>query len=171
MEQLSSSTMAISTVIAVVLFAVATFIEGERPAPEPPPEEVTPQMIREVRPDTAVRDDQDAQSCKAAETALMARVEAAQACEVDADCTILDYGYPIQCLTSIAQDQVSAVRLQYRSYEESCTYRVYYDCPSEPLERVPVCQNNRCVVELRTNDQLKQLTLDYINRQNRQGPN
>ncbi len=157
--------MAVSLVIAVVLFTVATLIEGERPAPEPPPAEATPQLIREVRPDTAVRDDRVAQTCQDAEAALMARVEAAQACEVDEDCTILDYGYPIQCLTSIAQDQVTAVRLQYRSYEESCTYRVYYDCPAEPLERVPVCRSNRCEVELRTNDQLKQLTLDYINRQ------
>ena len=165
MKQFGSSTMAISLVIAVVLFAVASLIEGERPAPEPPPAEDTPQIIREVRPDTAVRDDRDTQTCKAAETALMAKVEAAQACEVDDDCTILDYGYPIQCLTSIAQDQVTAVRLQYRSYEESCTYRVYYDCPSEPLKRVPICRNNRCEVELQTNDELKQLTLDYINRQ------
>lgn len=165
MKNLGSSTMAISLVVAIVLFTIATLIEGERPAPEPPPPEMTPQMIRDVRPDSPVRDDRDTQSCKTAEAALMARVDAAQACSVDEDCTLLDYGYPIQCLTSIAQDQVTAVRLQYRSYEESCTYRVYYDCPSEPLERVPVCRNNRCAVELKTNDQLKQMTLDYINRQ------
>ena len=165
MKYLSSSTTAVSMIIAVVLFALATWIEGDPPEPDIPPPEVTPQLIREVRPDTAVRDVQDAENCEAAESALMARVDAAQACQVDDDCTILDYGYPIQCLTSIAQDEVSAVRLQYRRYEEACTYRVYYDCPAEPLERVPVCRNNRCEVELRTNDQLKQMTLDYINRQ------
>ena len=165
MKYLSSSTTAVSMIIAVVLFALATWIEGDPPEPIVPPPEVTPQMIREVRPDTVVRDLRDAENCAAAETALMSRVDAAQACQVDDDCTILDYGYPIQCLTSIAQDEVSAVRLQYRQYEEACTYRVYYDCPSEPLQRVPVCRNNRCEVELRTNDQLKQMTLDYINRQ------
>ena len=149
-------------VIAVVLFALATWIEGEQPAPEPPPPEKTPTMIREVRPDSAVRDDRDAQTCRDAEEKLRGMVEASQSCEVDADCIIFDYGYPIQCLTSVAASEVTALRLQYRNYEESCTYRVYYDCPSEPMERQPVCRNNRCAVELRTLDLLKDQTLEYL---------
>ena len=129
--------MSLSIAIAVVLFAAATWLEGEQPEPELPPPEKTPQMIMGVRPDSVVRDDRDGRSCKDAEARLRATVEAAQSCEVDEDCTILDYGYPLQCMTSIAQSKVSAFRLEYQRYEESCDYRVYYDCPSEPLVRVP----------------------------------
>lgn len=156
--------MTLSIAIAVVLFAVATWLEGEQPEPEPElsPRENTPQMIMDVRPDSAVRDERDGQSCRDAEARLMATVEASQSCEVDEDCTILDYGYPLQCMTSIAQSKVSAFRLEYRRYEESCEYRVYYDCPSEPLIRVPVCRDNRCAVELSRNEILKQITMDHI---------
>lgn len=154
--------MTLSIVIAVVLFALATWIEGDPPEPSTPDPDRTPQMIREVRPETPLRGVVAAQSCRDAEAALMATVEASQACEVDEDCTILDYGYPIQCLTSIAQDAVSEVRLEYRNYEQACSHRVYYDCPSEPLVRVPVCRNNRCEVELSRNEILEQLTKEYL---------
>jgi len=159
---MSSTTTTISFAIAIVLFVVATLIEGEPPPPELVPEEKAPQMIREVRRDTVVRDDIAVQPCVDAEADLLAKVEASQSCEVDADCTIFDYGYPIQCLTSVAQDEISSIRLAYRDYEQSCSYRVYYDCPSEPLERHPVCRNNRCEVELRTLDLLKEMTFNHI---------
>ena len=162
MKQLTSSTTAVSIVIATVLFVITSFFDKPPPALYDP--ELTPEMIREVRPDTELRDERVTQSCQSAEERLFAAVDQAQNCAVDDDCTILDYGYPIQCMTSIAQDSVTAIREEYREYEKSCPYRVYYDCPSEPMQRVPVCRNNRCVVELQRHDQLKRLTLDYINR-------
>ena len=160
MKNLTSSTTAVSIVIAASLFVVASWIEGDRPVPEPP--ESAPTFLREVRPDSAIRDELAMQSCREAETSLKETQEASQYCEVDADCTIFDYGYPIQCLTSVAQTEISALRLEYRNYEQSCSYRVYYDCPSEPLERHPVCRNNRCAVELRTLDLLRDQTLEHL---------
>ncbi len=160
MKNLTSSTTAVSFVIAALLFVVASWIEGDRPVP-PPPENV-PTFLREVRPDSAIRDDLATQSCRDAEIRLKETLEASQYCEVDADCTIFDYGYPIQCLTSVAQTEISALRLEYRNYEQSCSYRVYYDCPSEPLERHPVCRNNRCAVELRTLNLLRDQTLEHL---------
>ena len=168
MKQLTSSTTALSIVIATVLFVIASVFDSPPPPLYDP--EVNGEWIPEVRPDTAVRDELVTQSCQQAEDRLFAAIDAAQACEVDDDCTILDYGYPIQCMTSIARESVSAVRLEYREYESSCPYRVYYDCPSEPMQRVPVCRNNRCAVELQRHEQLKQLTLDYINRGGRSEP-
>jgi hypothetical protein len=100
--------------------------------------------------------------CGETEEALRALVDESQSCSVDDDCTIFDFGYPIQCLTSVAKSQITALRLEYRKYEQSCDYRVYYDCPSEPLERYPVCRNNHCTVELRTIDLLREETLDHI---------
>ncbi|MDX1481890.1 MAG: hypothetical protein R3315_09455 [Woeseiaceae bacterium] len=162
MKYLSTSTTSISIVIAVLLFAVASLFEGDPPAPELVPEEKTPRMITTVREDSALRDENAAEACRAAEEQLLQTVAESQACDIDADCTILDYGYPLQCMTSIAQSAVSAFRLEYRDYEALCEYRVYYDCPSEPLVRVPVCRNNRCAVELSRNEILKQLTMDHI---------
>lgn len=162
MKYMSSSTTSLSIAIAVVLFALATFIEGESPPPELPPAEATPQFIRDVRPDSAVRDGGSAEACREAEDALKQTVETARACNVDEDCTILDYGYPLQCMTSIAQSSVSAYRLQYRQYEERCEFRVYYDCPSAPMTRVPVCRDNLCEVELTRHEALKELTMQHI---------
>ena len=162
MKYLTSSTTSLSFAIAIVLFAVATLIEGDPAPPELPPEEDTPQMLREVREDTNIRDTRTAEACREAEAALVQTLEASQYCQVDSDCTILDYGYPLQCMTSIAQDRVSAYRLQYRDYEARCEYRVYYDCPDAPMTRTPVCRANRCEVELSRNEVLRQLTLDHI---------
>jgi hypothetical protein len=172
MKYLSSSTTTLSILIAVVLFVAASLFESERTAPVPAPEagEAATSPLGLVRADSTVRDDRAILSCRDAETRLLEEVEAAQACEVDEDCTILDYGYPIQCLTSIATSSISAVRLEYRNYEQACAYRVYYDCPSEPMQRVPVCRNSRCQVELQRNEALRQMTLDYINRQNERTP-
>lgn len=164
MKYLTSSTTALSLVIAVVLFAVASWFDASRPAPAPYEPDFTPEMIRDVTPDSALRDDRAAQSCRDAEATLLGTVEAARACVVDEDCTLLDYGYPIQCLTSIAQSSVSDVRLEYRNYEESCSYRVYYDCPSEPMKRVPVCRSNRCEVELQRHDRLNDLTREFLSQ-------
>ena len=170
MKYLTSSTTTLAIVIAIVLFGVASLLDQRWQKPPEAPPEIVPEMLRMADRESALPDRSAVLSCEAAETTLLATVDAAQSCEVDDDCTILDYGYPIQCLTSIAQEDVSAVRLEYRNYEESCAYRVYYDCPSEPMQRVPVCRNNRCEVELQRHDALKELTMDYINRQNDDTP-
>lgn len=162
MKFLDTSTTSLSIVIAIILFAIATLIEGDPPPPELVPEEQTPRMITTVRQDSALRDADAAEACRRAEERVLEVVAESQYCEVDEDCTILDYGYPLQCMTSIAQSRVSAFRLEYRNYEERCEYRVYYDCPSEPLIRVPMCRNNRCEVELSRNEMLKQITMDHI---------
>ena len=162
MKPRNTSHTTIAVVAAVVLFAIASWIEGDRPLFEPTPEGEEPVSLHQVRPDSAVRDDRVTSSCVDAEEQLRDRLAASQSCEVDADCVIFDYGYPIQCLTSVAQTEVSALRLEYRNYEASCTYRVYYDCPSEPMERQPVCRNNRCSVELGTIDLLKDRTLEHL---------
>lgn len=162
MKYLTSSTTALSMVIAVVLFVVASWFEGDPPPPLPTAEIESPQLIDSVRQDTPVRDETATQDCRAAEQRLRDRLDASQSCRVDADCTLLDYGYPIQCLTAVAQSEVSALRREYRNYEQACTFRVFYDCPAEPLERRAVCRNNSCVVELRTLDLLKDQTLEHL---------
>ena len=162
MKYLTSSTTSLSMVVAVVLFVVASWIDSKRPAPEPPEESTTPQLINEVRRDSAVRDESVTRDCRVAERQLFDTLDASQSCSVDADCALFDYGYPIQCLTSVARSEISALRVEYKNYEAACTYRVYYDCPTAPNERKPVCRQNRCTVELRTLDMLKDQTLEHL---------
>lgn len=161
MKYLTSSTTTLSMVVAVLLFVIATLIEGERPPP-PAPETDSPSLLQAVRPDTPVRDEVANRDCRTAEQRLLERLDASQSCSVDADCTIFDYGYPIQCLTSVARTEISALRTEYRNYEQACTFRVYYDCPAEPLERRAVCRQNRCTVELGSLDSLKDQTLEHL---------
>lgn len=103
--------------------------------------------------------------CDIAENSLRDRVETARHCTSDSDCTIFDFGYPIDCLTSVAKSEISALRHGYRNYEESCEFRVYFDCPAEPMRRRAVCRESRCSVSLQSNDALEEETLDYLGLQ------
>ena len=162
MNRLPYATAILSVTIAVALWLIATWLEGgsawldSGPASEPGIAEV------KVRPDTPVQASPDTASCEQAEGALRAKIEDAQFCSIDDDCTLFDYGYPIQCLTSVAKSDITALRLEYRNYEQSCEYRVYYDCPTGDMERLPVCRNNRCTVELESAEILEEKTLDYL---------
>ena len=101
-------------------------------------------------------------SCAESENSLRDRVQAATYCYSDSDCTLFDFGYPIDCMTSVAKTEITALRLEYRKYEESCDFRVYFDCPAEPMRRRAVCQENRCAVSLQSDDILEEETLEYL---------
>jgi hypothetical protein len=87
-------------------------------------------------------------SCPAVEDNLETLVNESRTCETDDDCTLFDYGYPIDCMTSVAKSAIPGLRTAYRQYDDSCEHRLFFDCPTEPFVRVPVCRNQRCTVEL-----------------------
>jgi hypothetical protein len=159
---MSSSTVAISVVLAVVLWYVATLLEGDERWQPPAAETGGVASFARQTDDSPVRGGAAALRCQEAERRMQDLVQQSQMCRSDDDCTIFDYGYPIQCLTSVAKSEISALRIEYREYEANCEFRVYYDCPSDPLERHPVCRNNRCEVELRTLDYLRDQTLQHL---------
>ncbi len=162
MKSSSYQTATISVVVATVLWLAATWFEDDsRWLPPAVPVDIDTSMAA-PRPDSPVRIDTDVLSCAQAESNLQEKVDNAQYCYSDDDCTLFDYGYPIQCLTSVATSEITALRLEYRKYEASCAYRVYYDCPSGEMEREAVCRNNRCTVELISNDPLQDATLQYL---------
>lgn len=101
-------------------------------------------------------------SCEASENRLRERVRIARQCSSDSDCTLFDFGYPIDCMTSVARSGITALRLEYRKYEESCQFRVYFDCPAEPMRRRAVCRKNLCAVSLEATDALEEKTLEYL---------
>ena len=162
MKNTRYATATISVVAAVILWLVATWLEDDtrwlalttKSAPEI--------VVQEIRPDSPVRANTGRASCEQAEESMRQNVADAQLCQTDDDCTLFDYGYPIECLTSVSKDQITVLRRAYLDYEQSCAYRVYYDCPSGPAEREAVCRNNRCAVELRTIDELQEETLEYL---------
>lgn len=101
-------------------------------------------------------------TCDVTENSLRERVEISRHCTTDSDCTLFDFGYPMDCMTAVAKSEITALRLDYRRYEENCEFRVYFDCPSEPVRRRAVCQENQCSVSLQTNDALEEETLEYL---------
>lgn len=162
MKSSSNPTVLLSVSLAVVLWFAATWFEDDaRWLPEEPIAPVD-MSLEAPRRDTALRVNTDALSCQQVEEDLVSDVESSQYCATDDDCTLFDYGYPIQCMTSVSRAEISALRLAYRNYEQSCAYRVYYDCPSGAMERQAVCRNNRCEVELLTLDPLKDETLQHL---------
>jgi hypothetical protein len=168
MNRLPFATALISVAVAVALWLIASMLEGDAPWLTPSPDSASPAATGQVRPDTPVQVSPDNAGCEQAEDALRAKVDDAQYCSSDDDCTLFDYGYPIQCLTSVAKNEITALRLEYRNYEQSCAYRVYYDCPTGRMERQAICRNNRCAVELQSNDILEEETLDYLGLDPRQ---
>ena len=101
-------------------------------------------------------------SCEKTENSLRDRIESARNCTVDSDCTLFDFGYPIDCMTSVAKSEITALRVEYRKYEQSCEFRVFFDCPAEPMKRRAVCQENRCSVSLQSVDSLRDETLEHL---------
>ncbi len=162
MNRLPYATALISMSLAVILWFIATRFEDE--SRWLTIQEGTPPDLAMQRPgkDTPVQTTQSVTNCEQAEDDLREKVAGARSCSTDDDCTVADYGYPIQCLTSVAKSEITSLRLEYRNYEKNCAFRVYYDCPSGQAKRQAVCRNNRCEVDLVTTDLLQEETLEYL---------
>lgn len=162
MNKLPLPVLVLSVALAVVLWYIATLLEGDRYGVVDPPAITTPPDFGRQQADSPVHGGAAALRCDRSEQNIQQQVDASRYCESDDECTIFDFGYPIQCLTSVAKSEITELRRAFDSYQQDCTFRVYYDCPAEPLEREAVCRNNRCEVELRTLDQLREQTLRHL---------
>jgi len=145
MQKSTINILRLSAVVALGLWLLATLGEMMLRPPPPPPVPAVPQESVEQRRDAAPA---VPASCPAVEDNLEALVAESRDCETDDDCTLFDYGYPIDCMTSVAKSAIPGLRTAYRQYDESCEHRLFYDCPTEPFVRVPVCRDQRCRVEL-----------------------
>ena len=152
----------LSVAIAVVLWLAATWFDDDARWLPAERRDMANPAHQVPRDDTPLRVNTDRMSCQQAEAELARKVKDAQYCTNDDECTLFDYGYPIQCLTSVAKSEITALRVEYRQYEESCAYRVYYDCPSGEMQRQAVCRQNHCAVDLVGTDPLKDETLRYL---------
>jgi hypothetical protein len=162
MKRLPYTTGLISVLAAVALWFVANLFEDDSRWTGLVEKESPEINSQQRRPDTSVRPNTSQANCVQAEDAMRRAVSDAQYCSNDDECTLFDYGYPIQCMTSVAKSRITTLRLEYRNYEQSCAYRVYYDCPSGDSQRAAVCRNNRCEVEILSMDQLQDDTLKYL---------
>jgi hypothetical protein len=160
-----SAWLPVSVAVAVALWLLATLIESRLQVPDPvPPAAVGP--VVDERPDDFPAGDaaSDGMSCEASEDRLKLVIDGARSCEVDDDCTLFDYGYPLDCMTSVAKSEIPLLREEYRKYDDTCEFRVFYDCPTDPYVRLALCRNGRCVVELDRRDDLQDSTLEQMNR-------
>lgn len=162
MKRLPYATGLISVALAIVLWLVATWLEDDSRWLYIATGESTETARQQTRPDTPVQSQAVIASCEQAEATLRDKVERSQYCSTDDDCTLVDYGYPIQCLMSVSKPEIPALRRAYRIYAQSCEFRVYYDCPSGNAQRTAVCREQRCTVDLVTNDYLQDKTLNYL---------
>jgi hypothetical protein len=165
-KTLGSAWLPFAVAVAVALWLLATLVDNRLRPPEPlPSEDVAP--VGNDRPGDAPPASvaRPPRSCEASEERLKRMIDEARFCNVDDDCTLFDYGYPLDCMTSIAKEEIPVLRDEYRDYDESCEFRVFYDCPTDPYVRLALCQNNRCVVELDRRDDLQESTLEQMNRQ------
>lgn len=170
MQERMPSWLLLSIALAVILWFLATLLENRLQPPEAIPQDVQasgdPVVDAGDPAGGSDRNDGEPQemSCQESEDRLKLVIEGARSCNVDDDCTLFDYGYPLDCLSSVAKEQIPALREEYRRYGAACQHRVFYDCPTEPFVRLALCRNKRCVVELDRRDDLEDTTLDLLNR-------
>ena len=168
MPRLAPSWLLLSVGLALVLWFLATFIESRLQPPMPVPPQAPVDTGPEPGPSPADESRDavgiNAMSCQESEDRLKLTIEESRSCTVDDDCTLFDYGYPLDCMTSVAKDEIPRLREEYRRYGEACEHRVFYDCPTEPYVRLALCRNNRCIVELDKRSDLEDATLDQLNR-------
>ena len=164
MDKLPITVTLIALAVALALWFVAYSLENEaRWVPGTEESREQPDWLRpDQERDTPVRAAADSPGCLETEEQLRAQVEQARYCTSNRDCTLFDYGYPIECLTSVSKTSISSLRIAYRDYEEQCEYRVYYDCPTGDVQRRPVCVNNQCSVDISGTDILEEQTLDHL---------
>ena len=158
---MSLALVLLSAMIAVVLWIMATAVDVHLRQKDVAQDEIS-DPVDEPQPAGSEADAEMAMSCQETEARLEETVDDARFCTTDEDCTLFDYGYPIDCMTSVAKAQVPLLRQEYKRYDETCEHRVFFDCPTEPYVRLALCRNNRCVVELATNEALENATLDHI---------
>ncbi len=158
------SLLYVSSAVAVVLWLLATLLQvglrPDLPVPEPQPEPVQESLRQESSPAGERLSLQE--SCTRAESEIRSIVSDARQCATDDDCTLFDYGYPIDCMTSVAKSDIVTLREGFREYGERCEHRVFFDCPTEPFVRLPVCQSGRCEVELVDPRNLQEETLEEL---------
>jgi len=165
-KKLRSAWLPVSVAVAVVLWLVATVIENRLQVSDPfPPAAVEPLEDERAADFPAGDEASGPMSCEASEDRLKLVIDGARSCKVDDDCTLFDYGYPLDCMTSIAKSEIPLLREEYRKYDESCEFRVFYDCPTDPYVRLALCRNSRCIVELDRRNDLQDSTLEQMNRQ------
>lgn len=147
MQRSTANLLRLSAAVAVGLWLLATLAETLfRPEPSRlAPASVPDRSADRPRPASAPP---VPASCPEVEDNLEALVDEAGSCSTDDECTLFDYGYPLDCMSSVAKAAVPGLRTAYRQYDQSCEHRLFYDCPTEPFVRVPVCRDNRCTVEL-----------------------
>ena len=155
MSRLPASSIIVSAVLAVLMVLFVAWYEQ--------PDVLPPTDISEYSETPSVPAEVETpQSCASVESELQVLVDESRSCSSNSECTIFDYGYPIQCLTSVTRDSIPMLRREFQRYHESCEYRVYYDCPTGSMSRLAVCRENRCEVELVAVDDLQDATLDHL---------
>ena len=164
MPKLTSAWVPVSVVIAVVLWFLATALENRLRVPEPAPQSLDVAENERVERTRNEADVAGAMSCEVSESRLKGIIDDSRMCVSDDDCTLFDYGYPMDCMTSVATSQVPLLREEYEKYDAACEFRVFYDCPTEPYVRLALCRNNRCVVELDRLDSPEDFTQEQLER-------
>jgi hypothetical protein len=169
MNRLPLAIAALTALLAVVLWFIATMLErkaDEQILAAHMEQQSSHSMRTESGQDGDLEVATTDSDCTAVENDLRIVIEGSKSCRRDSDCAVFDYGYPIECMTSVARSEISSLRESFKTYHESCEYRVYYDCPTGEAQRQAVCRERQCEIELVDVDALTEETIDFLDQRN-----
>ena len=128
----------VGVIIASLIFLVVIgLVEINEPGRS---ESAVPLVLDTVDPVAphAVFDTPEYPDCEQAESQLAVQMDQSRSCVVDTDCTVVTFGCPFGCTSSISKTALEDLRRAEIAFQEQC-HRCPYLC-SEPLfEWRPTC--------------------------------
>ena len=128
-------------------------LEPLAPGSQPP---VAPIMVRPAVETPAEPD------CAESETLFVAKLESSRSCQVDADCALVRFECPFECVSAVSGGLVEELRRDEQAYLRSCRH-CESTCPVSLVKWRAACVRQRCIVLDRSIDELQEETLRHIN--------
>jgi len=100
--------------------------------------------------------------CAQIESEFAAKLEQSRSCHVDADCSLTRLECPFECVASVSTSILDDLKRGEMSFQNACR-RCESSCPQALTKWRAACVRQRCIVLDRSNDELEEATLEFIN--------
>ena len=101
-------------------------------------------------------------TCVQLEAEFAAKLEQAQPCQVDADCSLARFECPFQCVNSVSTSILAELKREETAFQQTCN-RCESSCPQTLTKWRAACVRQRCIVMDRSIEELEEATRRLLN--------
>lgn len=99
--------------------------------------------------------------CLQSESEFAAKIERSRSCLVDADCSLVHFECPFECVTSVSTSVLDDLKREEQSFLQACD-RCESTCPETLTKWRAACVRQRCIVLDRSIEELQEETLRHL---------